>query len=137
MCARANLDKQINEFVRFNSPVQMSKPRFVVCDTEFAGIRLQRGDTIAALIGAANYDHRVFDNPAKFVLARASARHMGFGTGMHACFGLHLALRETATVLNKLLFDVPVALADVADSYQWNRRLGLRSLKYLMVKQEQ
>ena len=126
-------DRHIHEFVRFNSPVQMSKPRFVLEDTEFAGARLHRGDTIAVLIGAANLDPGAFDNPSEFVLERASARHLGFGTGMHTCFGLHLALRETATVLNKLLFDTPVMLADDSKAYQWNRRLGLRSLQYLML----
>ena len=127
-------DRHIHEFVRFNSPVQMSKPRFVLEDIEFCGARLQRGDTIAVLIGAANLDQRAFDKPSQFVLERASARHLGFGTGMHSCFGLHLALRETATVLNSLLFDIRVTLAGDTDAYQWNRRLGLRSLKYLMLK---
>ncbi len=127
-------DKHIHEFVRFNSPVQMSKPRFVLEDTEFAGVHLHRGDTIAVLIGAANLDPRAFDNASEFILERASARHLGFGTGMHACFGLHLALRETAIVLNSLLFDTPVSLADGNNAYQWNRRLGLRSLQHLMLK---
>lgn len=129
-------DRSIHEFVRFNSPVQMTKPRFVVRDVEFAGAILKRGDTIAALVGAANQDPNEFDEPARFMLSQASPKHLGFGTGAHACFGLHLALRETATVLNRVLFDSDIRLANITTPYQWNRRLGLRSLKHLVVTRQ-
>lgn len=128
-------DKSIHEFIRFNSPVQMTKPRFVVRDLEFAGALLKRGDTIAVLIGAANHDEQAFSNPYEFVLSQASPKHLGFGAGAHACFGMHLALRETATVLNTLQQELPLSLANTDDAYAWNRRLGLRSLKYLRVSQ--
>jgi len=126
-------DKSIHEFVRYLSPVQMSKPRFVLQDVKFAGTELKKGDTVAALIGAANHDERVFENPEIFNLEKASARHLGFGAGAHACFGLHLALRETSTVINKLLQDPTLHLAPARRAFEWNRRLGLRSLKYLHV----
>ncbi|MFK8082008.1 MAG: cytochrome P450 [Granulosicoccus sp.] len=126
-------DKSIHEFVRFNSPVQMTKPRFVVRDTEIGGALLKRGDTIAVLTGAANRDKQAFTHPDQFVLSNASPKHLGFGAGAHACFGLHLALRETSTVLNALLHEYPLSLCGTSDAYAWNRRLGLRSLKYLMV----
>lgn len=126
-------DKSIHEFVRFNSPVQMSKPRFVVQDMEFSGVTLKRGDTIAVLIGAANHDEKVFSNPYQFTLSQATPKHLGFGTGAHSCFGMHLAIRETATVLNKLIEEMPVALSKGDNPYTWNRRLGLRSLSHLMV----
>lgn len=130
-------DKDIHEFVRFNSPVQMSKPRFVLQDINFAGAHLHRGDTIAALIGSANRDHRMFTDPDLFLLERASARHLGFGTGIHTCFGLHLALRETSMVLNRVLFDSPLKLANRTTTHEWNRRLGLSSLQTLMLSAAQ
>ena len=133
---QAITDKSIHEFVRFNSPVQMSKPRFVLEDMTFGGADLRRGDTIAVLIGAANRDFRVFNDAATFQLDNASARHLGFGTGAHACFGLHLALRETATVINRLLFDfpTPIELGRDVDAFHWGKRLGLRSLEFLRVR---
>ena len=42
--SRANL--AIEEFLRFISPVQFSKPRFVRKDTELGGVRLKKGDKI-------------------------------------------------------------------------------------------
>ena len=126
-------DKSIHEFVRFNSPVQMTKPRFVVQDMTFAGADLRRGDTIAALVGSANRDPAIFDDASTFQLKNASPRHLGFGTGIHACFGLQLALRETATVINRLLFDFPATVDIRPGNYRWGHRLGLRSLDYLML----
>ncbi|MFK7995599.1 MAG: cytochrome P450 [Granulosicoccus sp.] len=126
-------DKSIHEFVRFNSPVQLTKPRFVVQDTELANAQLRRGDTIAVLIGAANRDDNAFSKPDNFDLSQASSKHLGFGAGAHTCFGMHLALRETAMVLNTLMQEMPLALGNVKDAYTWNRRLGLRSLKHLIV----
>lgn len=126
-------DRDVHEFIRFNSPVQMSKPRFVLQDFEFSGARLKRGDTIAALVGAANRDDRVFTDPHRFSLEKASPRHLGFGSGIHTCLGLHLALRETSMVLNRVLFDNPVALAKGLNTHAWNRRLGLSSMQNLMV----
>ena len=126
-------DKSIHEFVRYNSPVQMTKPRFVVEDMTFGGADLRKGDTIAVLIGAANRDARVFSDASTFLLENATPRHLGFGTGIHACFGLHLALRETATVINRLLFDSTTPLHVHSDEFRWTKRLGLRSLDYLML----
>jgi len=126
-------DRAIHEFIRHNSPVQMSKPRFVVHDMEFGGACLRRGDTIAVLIGAANHDERAFSNPHQFNLSQASPKHLGFGAGAHACFGMHLALRETATALNQILQEMPLEPGKNTCNHAWNRRLGLRSLKYLAV----
>src|SRR5262249_694770 len=51
---RANL--AIEEFLRFISPVQFSKPRFIRKDLELGGVRLKRGDKIIAMLAAANLD---------------------------------------------------------------------------------
>ena len=48
----------IEEFLRFVSPVQFSKPRFVREDVELGGMRLKKGEKIMAMVGAANMDFR-------------------------------------------------------------------------------
>ena len=126
-------DNHINEFLRYLSPVQLSKPRFVVKNMSFAGALLKKGDTIAALIACANQDERVFDNGQTLNLENASPRHLGFGAGPHTCFGLHLALRETSTTLNRFITNPTLRLAQGNQSFAWNSRLGLRTLKYLNV----
>ncbi|MFK7892703.1 MAG: cytochrome P450 [Granulosicoccus sp.] len=124
----------IHEFVRYLSPVQMTKPRFVRSDIDFHGVKLRRGETVSVLIGAANRDPHVFDNPDDFDLHRGSSRHLGFGTGAHTCLGLQLALLETATTLNELFHHSPeLTFASGQHSAVWRRRLGLRALDSLLL----
>src|SRR4030095_4996189 len=52
--SRANL--AIEEFLRFVSPVQFTKPRFVGKDIELGGVRLKKGEKIMAMLAAANMD---------------------------------------------------------------------------------
>ena len=119
----------VGELMRWLSPVQFAKPRFVVEDVEIGGVRLARGTTIAPLVGAANADDRAFDDPAALDFSRPPARHLGFGAGPHVCLGLQLALRETETVLGRLFERYPrLALERPADLPDWSRRPGLRAL---------
>src|SRR4029453_4746286 len=46
----------IEEFLRFVSPVQFSKPRYVRQDVDLEGVRLRKGDRVMAMIVAANLD---------------------------------------------------------------------------------
>ncbi len=120
------------ELMRWLSPVQFAKPRFVVRDVEIGGAVLRRGSTISALIGAANMDDRVYDAPHRPDFARAPVRHLGFGAGPHVCLGLQLAARETDTVLRALFERFPnVALADTDALPDWTERAGLRALASL------
>src|SRR5215475_14512636 len=49
-------DLAVEEFLRFVSPVQFSKPRVVRQDIELGGARLKRSDRIMAMLAAANMD---------------------------------------------------------------------------------
>src|SRR6266699_1267699 len=62
-------DLAIEEFLRFVSPVQFSKPRFVRQDVELGGARLKRGDQIMAMLAAANMDPAANSAPEKLDLA--------------------------------------------------------------------
>jgi len=66
--SRANL--AIEEFLRFVSPVQFTKPRFVRKDIELGGVRLKKGDKIMAMLAAANMDPDANPRPEKLDLAR-------------------------------------------------------------------
>src|SRR5215217_4467709 len=77
--SRANL--AIEEFLRFVSPVQFTKPRFVRKDIELGGVRLKTGDKIMAMLAAANMDPDANPHPEKLDLERRPNRHLSFGTG--------------------------------------------------------
>jgi len=124
--------RAMSELLRWLSPVQLGKPRFVRETTALADVPLQRGDTIAPLIGAANMDPRWASDSYALDLERPAGRHLGFGAGPHVCLGLQLALREGMTTLNTLFERCPdVALQTPSAVPAWSRRLGLRALTRL------
>ena len=98
--SRANL--AVEEFLRFVSPVQFSKPRFVRKDIELAGVRLKKGDKIMAMVAAANMDPNANEDPEKLDLQRHPNRHLAFGTGIHFCLGYQLARIEGKCALQAL-----------------------------------
>ena len=98
--SRANL--AIEEFLRFVSPVQFTKPRFVRQDIELGGVRLKTGDKIMAMLAAANMDPDANPHPEKLDLERRPNRHLSFGTGIHFCLGHQLARIEGKCALEAL-----------------------------------
>ncbi|HEY6705196.1 MAG TPA: cytochrome P450, partial [Xanthobacteraceae bacterium] len=87
----SRLNLAVEEFLRFVSPVQVSKPRFVRKDIELDGVRLKKGDRIMAMVAAANMDPDANPNPERLDLQRRPNRHLAFGTGIHFCLGHQLA----------------------------------------------
>jgi cytochrome P450 PksS len=98
--SRANL--AIEEFLRFVSPIQFTKPRFVRQDIELGGVRLKTGDKIMAMLAAANMDPNANPHPEKLDLERRPNRHLSFGTGIHFCLGHQLARIEGKCALEAL-----------------------------------
>ncbi len=124
----------VEELLRFVSPVQVSKPRYVRRDVDLDGVPLKKGDKVMAMIVAANMDPTVIDCPEKLDLERHPNRHMSFGTGIHFCLGLQLARIEAACALQALFTRWPkLRLAVSPADIRWTRRPGLRSIEKLPV----
>ena len=62
----------VEEFLRFVSPVQFSKPRYIRRDVELAGVRLKKDDRIMVMIAAANIDPAAHDR-SRAARSRAAA----------------------------------------------------------------
>ena len=124
----------VEEFLRFVSPVQFSKPRFVRDDMELGGVRLKKGDRIMAMVAAANMDAQANEHPERLDLERRPNRHISFGTGIHFCLGHQLARIEGMCALQALFTRWPrLSLAVAADQIRWRKRPGLRSIEKLPV----
>ena len=54
------------------------------------------------VFGAANRDPEKFPNPNEFNIQRNTRGHVGFGHGVHACLGMHLARLEMECLINAL-----------------------------------
>ena len=124
----------VEEFLRFVSPVQFSKPRYVRRDIELAGVPLKKGDRVMVMLAAANVDPAVHDQPEHLDLTRKPNRHISFGTGIHFCLGHQLARIEAACALEALFVRWPkLGLAVDASQIHWRKRPGLRAIAKLPV----
>ena len=124
----------VEEFLRFVSPVQFSKPRFVRRDVDLAGVPLKKGDRIMVMIAAANLDPEAHERPNELDLARRPNRHISFGTGIHFCLGHQLARIEGICALEALFTRWPgLKLAVEPEQIRWRRRPGLRAIERLPV----
>ena len=93
----------VEEFLRFLTPVQFTKPRYVRKDIELGGVRLRKGDKVMVMLAAANMDPQANPHPERLDLQRKPNRHIAFGTGIHFCLGHQLARIEGKCALKSLL----------------------------------
>jgi len=91
-----------NEAVRLGSPVR-SFTRTTAVDVEIAGVAIPAGRRVMMLYGAANRDGSVFPDPDRFDLSRPANLHLGFGSGIHMCVGMHLAQLEMVALLEAMI----------------------------------
>ena len=127
-------DLAIEEFLRFVSPVQFSKPRFVRQDIELGGVRLKNGDQIVAMLAAGNMDPAANVLPEKLDLERRPNRHIACGTGIHFCLGHQLARLEGKCALEALYTRWPkLRLAVEPGQIRWRSRPGIRAIISLPV----
>jgi cytochrome P450 len=68
---------------------------------------MRRGDYVLQMLGAANRDPAVFDQPDDFQITRQPNRHLAFGTGAHQCAGMALARLEGAVAISRFLARFP------------------------------
>jgi cytochrome P450 len=130
---RVNL--AVEEFLRFITPVQFTKPRIVRKDTAFGGVRLKKGEKIMLMLAAANLDPQANEHPERLDLARKPNRHMAFGTGIHFCLGHQLARIEGMCALKALLRRWPkLELAVDESEIKWRKRPGLKAIEHLPVR---
>ena len=124
----------VEEFLRFISVVQFTKPRFVRKDIELGGVWLKKGDKIMPMLAAANFDPQANSHPEKLDLARKPSRHLAFGTGIHFCLGHQLARLEGICALKSLFRRWPkLELAVDESQIKWRRRPGLKAIEHLPV----
>ena len=99
--SRAITETALEEFMRFDAPLHLFE-RTATTDTELGGVKIEKGQKIAALIGSANRDSSVFERADEMDLTRDPNPHIGFGAGIHFCLGAPLARLEMGVSLPAL-----------------------------------
>ena len=95
-------DNAVEEVLRWDSPVQITG-RSSKGGVSVAGRDIPTSNRITVLLGAANRDPEVFEDPARFDVSRANARdHLAFSAGIHYCVGAGLARLEAVVALRML-----------------------------------
>jgi len=130
----SRLPLAVEECLRYVTPVQMTKPRYAREATALAGVSIARGESVMALLAAANADPAKFDEPERFDISRKPNPHLAFSTGVHFCLGFQLARAEAQVAFERLFTRFPELSLGVADNeIQWRHRFGLRALAALPV----
>ena len=102
----------VEEMLRFDSALQLFE-RTATEPVEVGGIRVETGEKIAVLLGSANRDPEVFEEPDEFRVDRTPNNHVAFGVGVHFCLGAPLARMELGESLTALFARFPgLALGD-------------------------
>jgi hypothetical protein len=100
---KAHIPRFLEEVLRYESPVQLAF-RIAVTDAELSGTQVPAGSLVLGLVGSANRDERVFEQPDAFLPGREKANaHISFGHGIHFCLGTQLARLEARLALESLV----------------------------------
>ena len=104
----AHTKTAVEEIVRYATPVIHFR-RTVTEDTELSGQKLLAGEKVVMWYCSGNRDERVFADPFKFDISRASATpQVGFGAGgPHFCLGANLARREVSVMFDEIRRRMP------------------------------
>jgi cytochrome P450 len=126
-------DNAVEELLRFDSPVQMSR-RVTLEDYDVAGQTIPAGTFVIASLASANRDEQQFGPDADRVrLDHENARQqVSFGAGVHHCLGAALARLEGRVAISSLIRRFPDL--DLAGEPMWNGRINLRGLSAFPVR---
>jgi hypothetical protein len=128
----ALITNAIEEFLRYDSSVQVSG-RVALEDIEdLGGKKIPKGENVLCLLGSANRDPAVYpDRPDRLDIARPNVRPLSFGGGIHFCLGAQLARIEAEVAIATLLRRLPDLRLDDAENPEWRPTFVLRGLKRL------
>ena len=128
----ALITNAVEEFLRYDSSVQMSG-RVALEDIDDLGARrIPKGEVVLCLLGSANRDPAVYpDRPDRLDITRPNVRPLSFGGGIHFCLGAQLARIEAEIAIATLLRRLPDLRLDDAENPQWRPTFVLRGLQTL------
>ncbi|WP_407552221.1 cytochrome P450 [Streptomyces sp. Pv4-95] len=93
----------VEEFLRYESPAYRGTLRVAAQDMEINGVEIGKEAFVHLMIGAANRDPKVFQDPDRLDITRQANRHLAFGHGPHFCPGAPLSRLEGHVVFPTLL----------------------------------
>ncbi|HLV97994.1 MAG TPA: cytochrome P450 [Ktedonobacterales bacterium] len=95
--------RTVEELLRYEPPVQFLPNRVALDEITLAGTTIPKGVVVTLALAAGNRDPAQFTDPDRFDPERPDNEHLGFGSGIHSCFGAPLARVEAQMALTELV----------------------------------
>jgi cytochrome P450 len=124
------ISNAVNEMLRFDAPAQLVD-RFAAVDTKLRDVKIPAGSKVTAVIGSANHDPDVFDNPDDFDIRRDNSKSVTFGDGIHRCIGHPLVAKVAPVAIGLVAARKGLQCAGFP---QWQTDPYLRAVSSLPIK---
>jgi cytochrome P450 len=125
----------VEEFLRFDGPVNLATFRFTTEPVEIGGTTIPENQIVLVSLVSANRDPDRFGDPAALDVTRNAAGHVAFGHGLHHCLGAPLARLEGEIAFRTLLDRFPgLALAAEPATLGWRQSTLIHGLTRLPVR---
>ncbi|MEV6217820.1 cytochrome P450 [Nocardia sp. NPDC051833] len=136
LCADpAGVPAAIEEFLRFDGPVDMATVRYTAEPITLGGTEIPAGELVYVALAAANRDPARFADADTLAVDGQPTGHLAFGHGIHFCVGAPLARLEAEIAYTALLHRFPdLCLADAAATGHWQTSTLIRGLLELPVR---
>jgi cytochrome P450 len=119
----------IDELLRYDGPVQQTV-RIPIEPVRYGDVEVAPGSTVMTVLGAANHDPAMFQDPEVLRLDRPNAnRHLAFAAGIHYCLGASLAKLEATVAISSVIRRFPDV--QLAGEPHWRDRLTIRGVDHL------
>lgn len=128
------MESAVNEMLRYDSPFQLTDRYVVNRNTTLGGVRLRIGDPVTLVFGSANRDETAYVDPDTFDITRQGPPHLGYGGGIHRCYGAPL-VEQVAPVAFRMLLQ-ELRTIQLAGTPQWQTDPYIRSVSNLPLKIE-
>src|SRR6202165_2289157 len=128
----ALITNAIEEFLRYDSSVQLTGRVALEDIDDLGGKRIPKGESVLCLLGSANRDPAFYPGrPDRLDITRPNVRPLSFGGGIHFCLGAQLARIEAEIAIATLLRRFPDLRLEDAENPEWRPTFVLRGLKRL------
>ncbi|MFD4968806.1 cytochrome P450 [Streptomyces sp. NPDC058424] len=126
------LPRAVEELLRYEPPVHM-RERIPRAEIDVAGTVLPEGVSVVLALASGNRDPKRFPDPDRFDPTRPDNEHLGFGGGIHLCYGGPLARLEAQTALGALIPHLGTARL-VQDPPPYRQSAMLRGPRHLPIQ---
>ncbi|MGW0767769.1 cytochrome P450 [Streptomyces sp. NPDC002676] len=122
----------VEELLRYEPPVHLLE-RIPLTHVDVAGTTIPKGVPVLLVLASGNRDPKRFRDPDRFDPTRRDNQHLGFGSGIHICYGAPLARVEAQIALGALLPHLTTATL-VEDPPPYRHSAVLRGPRHLSIE---